>query len=439
MNMDYNPPTRSPARRKSSRRLPTAILMIGLFLSLAFVLFRTSVTQTEARLTSDSPVVAPIDPLADFDAQPPSGQETLSGVIRSGETLSALLGEYLSSHEIHRLSEKSRAVFPLTGLCVGQPYQICLDEGNFASFLYEINRDEQLLIRRNNEKFEITRVPIAYTVEVEVVGGTINSNLFSAVAQVGESPELAIALADIFAWDIDFILDIREGDSFRAVVEKRYREGEPAGYGQVLAAEFINQGTAYRAVRFKDGERRADYFDPEGKSLRKAFLKAPLEFTRISSGFTMRRFHPITKSWKAHPAIDYAAPTGTPIMSVGDGSIARIGQTKGNGNFIQVRHNNGYETMYLHMSRFAKGMNQGRRVKQGEIIGYVGATGLATGPHLCFRMTKGGEPVNPHKIKPPSAPAVSRENLAAFKAAAAPLLARLDGGETHQAKLASRP
>ncbi|MFN2366993.1 MAG: M23 family metallopeptidase, partial [Desulfurivibrionaceae bacterium] len=316
----------------------------------------------------------------------------------------------------------------------GQPYQLCTLDDQFDSFLYEIDQHEQLLIRRQDDQFEISRIPIAYEVEEEVVKGVISSSLFNAVEEIGEKPGLAITLADIFAWDIDFILDIREGDSFQAVVEKRFREGQPAGYGRILAAEFVNRGRSYRAVLFKDGsDNRSAYYDPEGKNLRKAFLKAPLSFTRISSGFTMKRFHPITKTWKAHPAIDYVAPTGTPIKTVGDGTVVRKGYTSGNGNFAEIRHTNGYSTIYLHMSKFAKGMAKGKRVSQGQVIGYVGATGLATGPHLCFRMRKNGDPVNPGRIKVPSAPAVSQENMGEFLALATPLLARLDGGEVRQA------
>jgi len=232
-------------------------------------------------------------------------------------------------------------------------------------------------------------------------------------------------LADIFAWDIDFILDIRQGDSFQALVEKRYREGQPAGYGRILAAEFTNQGTTFQAFLFQDGDRRADYYDASGQSLRKAFLKAPLAFSRISSGFTMHRFHPITKTWKAHPAIDYAAPPGTPIKSVGDGVIIKKGYTRGNGNYVKIRHNSTYETLYLHMKGFAKGIANGRRVAQGQTIGYVGSTGLATGPHLCFRMYKNGTPVNPSRVKAAAAQPVSKARRSEFSALAETLMARL--------------
>ena len=280
--------------------------------------------------------------------------------------------------------------------------------------------------------------PIPYTTETVRVRGKIETSLFEAVTGSGESEVLAMNLTDIFAWDIDFILDIRQGDSFQALVEKRYRDGQPAGYGRILAAEFTNQGETFQAFLYQDGDRRPDYFDAEGQSLRKAFLKAPLSFSRISSGFTMRRFHPITKTWKSHPAIDYAAPPGTPIKSVGDGIIIKKGYTRGNGNYLKIRHNSSYETLYLHMKGFARGIAQGKRVAQGQTIGYVGSTGLATGPHLCFRMYKNGAPVNPHRVKAPSANPVSQGNLADFKLTTAGLAETLaDGQPVTTARLSS--
>ncbi len=278
----------------------------------------------------------------------------------------------------------------------------------------------------------VERKPIEYDVQTEVVRGQIDSSLFEAVTKMGESSELAMTLANIFAWDIDFVRDLRQGDSFSVLVEKRYREGRQAGYGRVLAADFRNNGELYQAFYFGDENGVGSYYDEAGRSLQKAFLKAPLEFSRISSGFTNKRFHPITKSWKAHPAIDYAAPKGTPIKTVGDGTITRIGHTSGNGNFIEVRHSGGYKTMYLHMSRFAKGMGQGKRVVQGQVIGYVGSTGLATGPHLCFRMKHNDAPVNPYKVKTPAAKPVSAAQMQSFKQQVAALRNELDGRNSEQ-------
>ncbi len=434
MTDDFQPPTSKRSVRKRSRiKLGHWLLILVAVLMVLPLFFRSAITSTEAHSSPQeslqTPSVAEIKPVT----QPVIQRETLSGEIAPGDTLTALLGSYFSPQEIHQLGEQSKPIFPLSRICAGQPYKICLANGEFERFEYDIDREKQLFISRSPDGFAIETKDIPYTIKTELVRGTITSSLFEAVTASGENDVLAMNLAEIFGWDIDFILDIRSGDTFQALVEKRFREGQPAGYGSILAAEFTNQGKTFDAVLFTDGDRRPSYYSADGQSLRKAFLKAPLSFSRISSGFTMRRFHPVTKTWKAHPAIDYAAPTGTPIKTVGDGTISEKGYTRGNGNYIKIRHHNGYETLYLHMSKFAKGLRQGSRVSQGQVIGYVGSTGLATGPHLCFRMRKNGAPVNPQKIKAPSVAPVSAENMAQFRTHATTLLARLDGSNIHLA------
>jgi murein DD-endopeptidase MepM/ murein hydrolase activator NlpD len=369
-------------------------------------------------------------------AEPPTPeirQQVIQGSILPGETLSTLFNRFLPPQDVHALVEKVRPHFKPRDLCAGQPYQVCVTEDEFERFEYDINRDEQLIIVRQEGNFQVTRAPIPFDVRTERVRGVITSSLFETVTSLGEEDRLALLLADIFAYDVDFILDIREGDSFQAVVEKRYRDGKPAGYGRLLAAEFTNQGKTYQAIRFKDGSRPEAYYGPDGQSRRQLFLRAPLEFSRISSGFTMRRYHPIAKTWRAHPAIDYAAPTGTPIRTVGDGTIIAKGFTSGNGNYVKIRHANGYETMYLHMSRFAASSRNGGRVAQGQVIGYVGSTGLATGPHLCFRMTRNGAPVNPQQVRSVAAEPISKTNQPAFKSQATAMLALLSDRPTQVA------
>mgnify|MGYP001497910307 CR=1 FL=1 len=425
-NHDYQLPRKSfsfAIRRRFNRRHLTIAASLFCLVVVGFVLFSGSPTpDLQAR-------TAPVELTAVAPAPTPAPEPDRHEVakeVQSGETISALLGDYFSPQEIYELNKQSKKVFPFTKICAGQPYRICTTDGDFDSFIYEIDDEEQLIIRRNENDTEMERVPIVYDVERELVQGVIKTSLFDAVTEVGEDSKLAIALADIFAWDIDFILDLRVGDTFQALVEKRFREGEPAGYGRVLAAEFVNRKKVYRALRFEDEQGRAQYYDEDGSNVRKAFLKAPLNFTRISSGFTMKRFHPISKTWKAHPAIDYAAPPGTPIKTVGDGTIKRIGRTRGNGNFIEVRHSNGYSTLYLHMKGFARGMRRGKKVTQGQVIGYVGSTGLATGPHLCYRMRKNGAPVNPARIKVPSSKSVAKSQMEDFRMTVAPFIALFD-------------
>jgi murein DD-endopeptidase MepM/ murein hydrolase activator NlpD len=418
LNSDFHPPRTSMISRKRSTPHMRAWLLLMLLVLLLIPLFlRQTATRTEANTAApEAPKPPPI---------PEIRREIIKGTVAQGDTATALLSDFFSAAELQELGQQCKPVFPLSRLSAGQAYRLCLNDNAFERFEYDIDRDEQLIISREAESFSIEKIPIPYTTETARVRGTIESSLFEAVTGTGESDVLAMNLADIFAWDVDFILDIRQGDSFQALVEKRYRDGQPAGYGRILAAEFTNQGTTFQAFLYQDGDRHADYYDADGQSLRKAFLKAPLSFSRISSGFTTRRFHPITKTWKAHPAIDYAAPTGTPIKSVGDGVIIKKGYTSGNGNYVKIRHNSSYETIYLHMKGFAKNIGQGKRVAQGQTIGYVGSTGLATGPHLCFRMYKNGAPVNPQRVKAPAAQPIDKSNLADFKVRKNALLAQL--------------
>lgn len=412
MDHDFNPPHKSGNDvRRFPFKLKYGVLLALLVLLLLPLLLRPTVPSTEANFSVEEDPPPPILP----PPAPEIQREILHGEIASGDTMTALLGDYFSPQEIYRLSQDSKEIFPLSRICAGQPFKICLADGEFERFEYDIDDEEQLFISRDGEDFTIERKPIPYTVSTDTISGVIESSLFEAVTASGESEALAMNLAEIFGWDIDFILDIRQGDSFQVLVEKRFRDGEPAGYGRILAAEFTNQDETFNAVLFQDGERKPDYYSLDGQSLRKAFLKAPLSFSRISSGFTMRRYHPIAKTWRAHPAIDYAAPTGTPIKTVGDGVVSQKGYTRGNGNYVKIRHHNGYETLYLHMKGFAKNLRKGGRVNQGQVIGYVGSTGLATGPHLCFRMRKHGAAVNPQKVKAPSVAPVSEQNLDKFR------------------------
>ena len=420
MDIDFKPPRNAPEQPRESFRFPWVFALFLSIVTLIGLLYLFPSTSPIRPQTASAPKEA---------VPPPPPQPlivTTPGSIQNGDTLTSLLGEWLSPQQLLEVEQISRKVFPLSRIAAGRPYTITTSDGQLQEFAYDINRDEQYLLHITDEGLRAERRDIPYVIETDLVEGTINSSLFEAVEEIGEGAELAIELAGIFAWDIDFIRDIRKGDSFRTLVEKRYRDGQPAGYGHILAAEFISQGETFQGVRYQDGERPASYYDAEGRNLRKAFLRAPLSFTRISSGFTFKRFHPITKTWKAHPAIDYAAPRGTPIMSVGDGTIIKISRNKYNGRYIKIRHNSSYETLYLHMNAFAKGMKKGKRLSQGQVIGYVGSTGLATGAHLCFRMYKNGSPVNPYRVKVPAAKSVSKQNLDQYLAMSRPLLQRLE-------------
>jgi murein DD-endopeptidase MepM/ murein hydrolase activator NlpD len=342
--------------------------------------------------------------------------QIVKGIVKSGDTASSLLNKYLTLKTIYELDRQSADIFPLGQIKKSHPYKIILQEDKLSGFEYEINREDRLVIQRGNHNFSISRIPIDYNISLEMVSSTIRSSLFEAVRKSGEQSELAWKLSDIFAWDIDFIRDIQPGDQFQVLVEKRYQDGKLAGYGKIKAAIFTNKGTLFKAFLHTDSKGVSGYYDEKGNSLQKAFLKAPLAFSRISSKFTFKRMHPILKEYRSHTGVDYAAPRGTPIKTVGDGIITRIGYSKTMGNHVIIRHCNGYSTRYYHMSKFARGMKKNKKVLQGEIIGHVGMTGYATGPHLCFRMKKNGKSVDPLTHKSPSATPIEPFELKDFLA-----------------------
>ncbi len=357
-----------------------------------------------------------------------------AGVVQKGDTIMTLLADFFSPAEIINLARQCEEVFSLSRICAGHAFAITTRGDDFHGFEYEINASERLKIVKEESGFNVAREPIVYDVSVARVTGSINSHLFAAVEQAGESPELAVRLADIFAWDIDFIRDVHEGDSFTVLVEKRSRDGESAGYGRILAAEFVSQGRAHRGFLFEAAEGQAHYYDEQGRSLRKAFLKAPLDFRRISSGFSRNRLHPVLGVSRPHLGIDYAAPTGTPIKSVGDGVIVKATRNNASGNYVSIRHNSTYETSYLHMSRFASGIKTGARVRQGQVIGYVGQTGWATGPHLCFRMKKNSQPINPATLKIIAGDGVPQARMEAFAQTVSRVRAELEDSGRYSAE-----
>ncbi|MCF8109237.1 MAG: peptidoglycan DD-metalloendopeptidase family protein [Desulfohalobiaceae bacterium] len=348
--------------------------------------------------------------------------------VQTGQTASDILSGYLSAGDIHYLARECREVFPLHKIRSGNSYRLYLKDKALAGLEYDIDGDEKLCIGFDQGSYAVSKEKIAYQIKRHLVEGTISSSLFAAVKEAGEKDQLALALADIFAWDIDFIFDIREGDSFRLIVEKRYRDKEFAGYGDILAARFVNQGHVFQAFLFALENGREEYFDARGQAMRKSFLKAPLNFSRISSGYTLRRMHPILKKVRPHQGIDYAAPSGTPVKTVGDGKIVAKGyQRNGGGRYLKIRHPNSYQTTYMHLSRFAKGMRTGKRVTQGEVIGYVGSSGLSTGPHLDFRVKKHGQYVNPLKVESTPTDPVPKAERDRFFQEIKPLLAVLEG------------
>jgi murein DD-endopeptidase MepM/ murein hydrolase activator NlpD len=256
--------------------------------------------------------------------------------------------------------------------------------------------------------------------------GVIDHSLFIASQRAGLPDRVTMRLAQIFQWDVDFVLDIRDGDEFHVVFEELYIGSEFIGHGDILAAEFVNRGESFRAIRYTDAQGNADYYNPDGESMRKAFLRAPVEFSRISSNFNLRRVHPLFKRNMPHRGIDYAAPTGTPILAAGDGRVVTASRTQPNGNYVVIQHGEEFTTKYLHLSKFGRGIKSGKRVNQGQTIGYVGSTGWASGPHLHYEFLVNGVHQNPRTVQLPDAQPIPVQERARFVQSAEPLLALLD-------------
>jgi murein DD-endopeptidase MepM/ murein hydrolase activator NlpD len=292
----------------------------------------------------------------------------------------------------------------------------------------KVQRDAELGFIANIEEVPLERVPVS-------ASGQIESSLFMAGMAAGLKDATTMQLAEIFRWDIDFVLDLRSGDSFKLIYERILREGATVGDGEVLAAEFINDGKHFRAVRYQHADGKVDFYTPDGKSLRKSFLKAPVQFSRISSVFNPRRKHPVLNRIRAHKGVDYAAPSGTPVKSAGAGRVRFRGVKGGYGNVIEIEHQGQVVTRYGHLSRFGKGISVGDRVDQGQLIGYVGKTGLATGPHLHFEYVQRGVHLDPQVAmrKSEPGPPIADSIRADFLTQTAPLLARLDGPAVNSA------
>lgn len=313
------------------------------------------------------------------------------------------------------VAEAAQSVYNLRGFRTGNRLAVGRSvDGELRMVRYQIDQDRMLWVRAEGHRFraEIQRIP-SDTVVVPVAG-EVRDSLYNAVIEAGESAELAVRLAEIFAWDLDFYTDPRRGDRFRLLVEKkRYANGETVAYGKIYAAEYNNDGRAYQAVLFRDPSGRPAYYGADGKSLEKAFLRSPLKFAApITSRFSRSRFHPVLKTRRPHLGIDYGAPTGTPVQAIGSGSVVFAGRKGGAGNMVHVRHSNGYETMYMHLSRIL--VHPGQKVEQGQRIGLVGATGLATGPHLDFRVLQHGSYRNFEALNLPPAVPVAKKDWAEF-------------------------
>ncbi|MBD3610123.1 MAG: peptidoglycan DD-metalloendopeptidase family protein [Gammaproteobacteria bacterium] len=349
--------------------------------------------------------------------------------INGGDSLFSLLSQLkIEPTVIAELTRSRKARKILTRLKAGNTLRVQLDDSHPPRLLgldYPVNNTSIFSMRLEDDgHYSSITQKLEYEYRSRFATGVVNNSLFESAARAGISDNIAMQLADIFGWDIDFALDIRNGDSFSVLYEDRYYRGEKIGDGSIIAAEFVNQGKTYQAVRHIDKRNRTNYYAPDGRSMRKAFLRAPLDFRRISSSFG-RRYHPVHKKFKRHTGVDYAARAGTPIRATGDGKIIYRGRKGGYGKTIILRHGNKFTTLYAHMRSYARGMRPGRYIRQGQIIGYVGQTGTATGPHLHYEFRVHGRHRNPLTVRLPKARSIAKQYKEAFIASAPATLERI--------------
>ena len=401
LNFDRQAPPPRPPRRQGKgkaqydkRRIALAAagalaLIAGLTALIVSLSGPRRVSKEALAAASPAPVIAPAPAL-----------RVREEIIAKGRTLSQILSGWgFSGADIERLKADVKPVADLNRIIAGRRLRFISDsEGVLRSIEYDLDALRFLVITRDGAGFKAEAKPYPFEVRAEFIWGTVEDNVISAFAKRGEGALLALTMTDLFAWDIDFYTELRRGDEFRMVYEKKFLDGKFAGYGNILAAEFVNRGRPFQAYRFEYPDtRKADYFDREAKSVRKEFLRSPIPYAAVTSGFSYSRFHPILKVYTAHLGIDLGAPEGTPVHATADGVVVSAGPNDGAGNMIHLRHKNSYETMYLHLSRIL--VAPGERVEAGKVIGLVGTTGESTGPHLDYRIRQGGTFVNPLSAK----------------------------------------
>lgn len=417
--------------------LGIALIISGLLLSLRPD--EAAATRTDAlKSADDGDAIALPLPSVEGDAapddgsvpaDPPTAWQTVK--VKYGDNLSLIFDRLgISPQLLYDILSAGDDTASLKQIHPGQLIKVKLGEASqLLELMYDMDPLHSLHIWQeglDGFKSAVIERPVEH--HTARAAGVISSSLFESAQRAGLSDRLTMELASIFGWEIDFALDIRDGDRFSVIYDDVYTDGKLLRHGDILAAEFVNDGTVYRAIRYTDPDGHTDYYTPEGKSLRKAFLRTPVAFSHISSYFSTARYHPILHRMRAHKGVDYAAPIGTPVKATGDGKVAFVGRRGGYGNAIELQHGARYSTLYGHLSRFARGLHAGSRVRQGQIIGYVGMTGLATGPHLHYEFRIDGVHRNPLKVNLPAAAPIAAKYRQDFLVASQPLMAQIDAG-----------
>ena len=363
--------------------------------------------------------------LPELDPEPK--YDSINVKVRSGDTMERIFRKYnLDLGHLASIVSLKDAGKYIRMLRPGDEFEIQHYNGDVISIYRELDLTSALMISKKDSGFKSEIIERPIELRRRLAYGRIETSLFESAIDAGMPDKLTMNLAGIFAWDIDFVLDIRIGDDYFILYEEIYQEGKYITDGEIVAAEFNNNGRSFRAVRYKDKSGKSDYFTPDGRSVRKAFIRAPVDFARVSSSFNPRRKHPILNTIRAHRGVDYAAPRGTPIKAAGDGKVIFRGRKGGYGNAVIVQHGGNITTLYGHMSNFAKSARLGRRVSQGQTLGYVGSTGLATAAHLHYEYRLNGVHRNPRTVKLPQAAPIKEEYRQDFLTVAAPILAELD-------------
>jgi murein DD-endopeptidase MepM/ murein hydrolase activator NlpD len=387
----------------------------------AFQLFTNQVAAAPAQVARPAAEFHPplaLPELPQFDV--------LQHTIKSGDTLERVFrSNKISLGDLAAIIRIPEAATHLKVLRPGDKFEIGHEDGRLMSLYRELSLTESLQISRNETGFAAELIARPIETVRRSAYGRIESSLFESAAAAGLQDKLIMNLAGIFAWDIDFVLDIRSNDDYYILYEEIWQDGKFVTTGEIIAAEFNTNGRTFQAVRFVDRDGRSDYFTPDGRSVRKAFVRAPVDFTRISSSFNPRRKHPVLNTIRAHKGVDYAAPKGTPIKAAGDGKVIFRGRKGGYGNAVILQHGGNITTLYAHMSGFAKNATVGQRVRQGQTIGYVGSTGLATAAHLHYEYRLNGVHRNPRTVQLPQADPIREEYRSEFLAAAEPILDEL--------------
>lgn len=346
----------------------------------------------------------------------PGDMQVTRGEIKRGQPFFAAMEKAgLSPIDIQSIVSASKQVFNFRRVTPGQQFLIYTSENQLDSLHYTIDSESILKVYKTGDTVEARRDTVAYAIEHFITHGTINSSIYATLQEADSDPELASYLAIIYQWDIDFFKDIRKGDTFSILFEKKAYADGTEKLGNILASRIYTQGEDHYAFAYRTKDGSLNYYDTNGKSLQKSLLRAPLRYSRISSNFTYKRLHPVTHTYKPHLGVDYVAPVGTPVHSTGSGTVVAATRNRGNGNYVKIRHNNRYETYYLHLKGFARGIRAGARVNQGQVIGYLGGTGLANGPHLDYRIKVDDRFVNPRKIRLPSKAPVPDSEMALFE------------------------